>query len=34
MADYAYIVRRLVHFLESRGRDLLDATNRTSRRTG
>ena len=26
MREYAYIVRRFVHFLQSRGRDLLDAT--------
>ena len=26
MREYAYIVRRFVHFLKSRGRDLLDAT--------
>jgi hypothetical protein len=26
MREYAYIVRRFVHFLESRRRDLLDAT--------
>jgi site-specific recombinase XerD len=26
LREYAYIVRRFVHFLESRGRDLLDAT--------
>ena len=26
LREYAYIVRRFVHFLQSRGRDLLDAT--------